>query len=461
MAEVAVAGGVLAVIAGQAMGTVVGVIIGQTVAPLLAPVAQAGQQVAYSAWPNLRLGIGEAVAARYREIISDERYTNDLQAQGISEERSDWIYQAGESLLNGMELIALKRRTDMRPGEFYVRAKNIRWSNKGIDDLAKVTEYIPGPADIISFAVREVYSPEIAEAFGQYEGADGVIAKARADIEAIGMVPDTFRKFWAAHWMLPSVGQGFEMMHRNVIPVTATEGEPLSLERLMVALDIMPAWRDKLTAISYNPYTRVDVRRMHKLGIIDDEDLPRAYLDLGFDKNKAQGMTDFTIAYNAEPPESDQTEDDKFVIRERDLTKTDILNGYRDGLLDDGEVKTALTLLGYSPAEQEYYIDRIAYNKERDETDLYLKYYHDAYIRGVMDFNQITDKLGELNLPAKRIEYLFGVWDLEKMARTNRPTKSELMTFRRKDIIDDDTFNNEMRGHQYSQRYIEWYRRTL
>ncbi|MBA7587739.1 hypothetical protein ES708_29777 [subsurface metagenome] len=43
------------------------------------------------------------------------------------------------------------------------------------------------------------------------------------------------------------------------------------------------------------------------------------------------------------------------------------------------------------------------------------------------------------------------------MARTNKPTKSELMTFYRKGVIDKPTFVTEMEGLAYPQRYIDWY----
>lgn len=50
---------------------------------------------------------------------------------------------------------------------------------------------------------------------------------------------------------------------------------------------------------------------------------------------------------------------------------------------------------------------------------------------------------------------------MERIARTNKPTKAELMTFLRKKIIDMETFVEEMKGLGYPLRYIEWYQRTV
>ncbi|KKM70568.1 hypothetical protein LCGC14_1439470, partial [marine sediment metagenome] len=425
------------------------------------PMSNLLRQSSYRLLPNELVPIGDAVELRYREVISADEYRMELRKQGFNDDRGEWVYKVSENLLNVIELINLHRRGVINQAVLYDEASKVKWSEENVTNLLRVTEAIPSATDIIAFAVREVYSPEIAEAFGQYQGLDEVFEKAKEDIIAVGMTKDTFGKFWAAHWVLPSVGQGFEMVHRRVIPVRGV-GTELDLEKLMTALDVMPAWREPLTAISYNPFTRVDVRRMHKIGVITTEaELIDAYMDLGYDEEKAKKMTEFTILYNADPEDAEQTEDDKDKARERDLTKTDVLNGYRDALLEESETKTALAELGYDANEVEYYISRINYNKEKDETDSYLKYYHDAYIRGVMSHNELVDKLNGLNLSGKRVEYLFKVWDLERIARTTKPTKAELMTFTRKKIINMDTFIEEMKGLGYPERYIGWYQRTI
>ena len=52
------------------------------------------------------------------------------------------------------------------------------------------------------------------------------------------------------------------MLHRGVI-------DTAELDMLLRAQDVMPFWRDRLTAIAYRPLTRVDVRRMYKQGVLN------------------------------------------------------------------------------------------------------------------------------------------------------------------------------------------------
>ncbi|GAI22279.1 unnamed protein product, partial [marine sediment metagenome] len=100
---------------------------------------------------------------------------------------------------------------------------------------------IPPVADIITMAVREAFSPAIAERFGQYEDFPPDFER-YASMK--GLTPEWSKRYWAAHWSLPSPQQGFEMLHRGII----NEDE---LRMLMRALDIMPFWRDKLMQMSY------------------------------------------------------------------------------------------------------------------------------------------------------------------------------------------------------------------
>ena len=118
----------------------------------------------------------------------------------------------------------------------------------------ELSNVIPPVSDIITMAVREVFTPEIAERFGQYEDFPEPLEDWAGKK---GLSKEWAERYWAAHWSLPSATQGFSMLHRGVIDQT-------ELNMLLRAQDVMPFWRDKLTQIAYRPLTRVDVRRMYK-----------------------------------------------------------------------------------------------------------------------------------------------------------------------------------------------------
>ena len=81
-----------------------------------------------------------------------------------------------------------------------------------------------------------------------------------------GLPEEQARNYWAAHWELPSAQMGYAMFQRRII-------DHETLVMLLKSLDIMPFWRDKLIEMSYNPLTRVDVRRMYGLGVLSEEEV--------------------------------------------------------------------------------------------------------------------------------------------------------------------------------------------
>ncbi|GAI29857.1 unnamed protein product [marine sediment metagenome] len=78
----------------------------------------------------------------------------------------------------------------------------------------ELAKQIPPVADIITMAVREAFTPAIAEKFGQYEDFPEPLKEWAGKK---GLSSEWAERYWAAHWSLPSPLQGFEMLHRGII----------------------------------------------------------------------------------------------------------------------------------------------------------------------------------------------------------------------------------------------------
>lgn len=401
-------------------------------------------------WPYELLPPQNLIGMRWRGLIDEDAYRTELAKQGFNAERADNLYKASETLFQAYDVVSMWRRQIIDEDALKTELGILGYTDERQEKLVKVTEMIPSAQDIIRFAVREVYTPEIAERFGQYDGVERVMENATDDIAATGITADAFRKYWAAHWMLPSIGQGFEMLHRDVIG-----SEDLDL--LMEALDVMPWWRANLKAISYNPYTRVDVRRMHKLGILTDDDLVRSYKDLGYDDEHAQGMADFTVEYNKVPEAAESTAEDIEQARVKEATRGSIMKAYRNSIIDKDTTREYLAGLEYTPDATELYIAIEDFASEEDFVDENIKTAHEAYTRNIWTHTQVIDKLGKLNLPGRQIDALVARWDMEKEAKPSRPTKAELFSFYRANIITLERLQTELRAYGYDEQYIEWY----
>lgn len=373
-------------------------------------------------------------------------------------------------------------------------------SQDAINKIESLWHILPPAQDLITMAVREVFTPDIAEKYGLFQDFPEDFAKWG---KQIGLDDQWSKNYWGAHWQLPSALQGFEMFHRKEITYD-------ELQDLLRALDYMPYWRDKLTKIAYRPIPRVDIRRIHDMGFIGDEELPGYYEAFGFSPEHAQLMAKWTIAYNADSEETP-------LGQNRALTKAAIEKGYRVGILSRDNAIIKLRNLGYSDTDADYIISLVEYNQQLDYAEdktmelmkRVAKTTERAYELGTMSQDEAiyqlenagygTDearalvsvidmeheielKSGIINEVKKlyiqrttdqtttrqiltdygfsqgEIDKLFNEMNVLRELRDRKPTPSEMRKIRDKGIIDISLWQEEMRGLGYNEKYVEWLR---
>lgn len=301
--------------------------------------------------------------------------------------------------------------------------------------LKELYEVIPPVQDIITMAVREVFSPEIVARFGQMEGMPSEFAEWA---EKQGLSSYWARAYWASHWRLPSIGQGFEMLHRRVI-------DDNDLDLLLRAADIMPFWRDKLTAISYVPLTRVDVRRMYALGVLNEEGVYDAYLDHGYSPENATLMTEFTIAYTSE--------------KERDLTKTDILALFKKYAIEYTTATEMLMQIGYSEDNATLLLYRAVSEMEATDNKKRIGYIEKAYVAGKITESEALSQLGKLDLASGESNFYIDSWNLAKQNKVRALTLDQIKAFYLNDIISESECRDELKEVGYNvidtERFIQ------
>jgi hypothetical protein len=432
-------------------GAATGGIVSSTIGPWLLMLQYAIQRIV----EQQRFDPMTALAARFRAPDTwanqwtraghtSRPVKDDLADQGWSDARSELLFDIAHMRLVEDLLVVLRARQVFDPinqannDQIYRDRMYLLGYGPGeADDYYKAKEYFPSPSDLVRYAVREVYSPDIVAKYGQMQDLP---AKFLEEAAKGHMTEEQATNEWAAHWDLPSVTQGFEMMHRGVI----SEDE---LKLLLRTSDVMPYWRDRLVQISYNPLTRVDVRRMHKLGILDREGVKKAYRDVGYNDTNAELMTQFTIQYNQGTTTSG----------DRDLTKTDILRLYADRIITEVEARDFLTDLDYEPAEITYLLDLYTKETAIKTRDLTLTQVKNLYQMGLRNKTEVTQFLTKFGYDSDEILALYDLWDWQKPERLARPTRAQLDSFLIYQVITWDTWVGEYRGLGYDDRYIGWY----
>jgi len=386
---------------------------------------------------NLIPTIDEAILGERRKELLHSEAIEVAAAAGMTSTYYDLRYAITKELLDLGSIRLLKFRKDLPDTEVTLMIEKLGYDSETASKVLELFEYIPPIPDIISFAVREAFTPEIIE---KYELHADFPPEFEKWAKKQGLSKEWALAYWASHWVLIPITTGYEMFHRGII----TEAD---LEMLLRTQDVMPFWRDKLIKVAYRPYTRVDVRRMYKTGTLDRAAVKRSYLDLGYDEEKAENMTKFAIS------EGTSTE--------RDLTKADILDGYKRTLFNEAEAFTMLIDLGYDELEAAFYVLREDDKKFKEQKKKLLSLYEKQYKKNILDENGVIRVLSAADFAASEIEYHINDWSMEKKIPTATPGLADLKTFLKEGTISKEEFISEMKGKKFKDGYIKWYYKSV
>jgi len=367
-------------------------------------------------------------------VADNEKILKDIQHADIHPDYAQTYLDAVLTKPATTDLISymLRMNPDMPDAEREL--KRIGIHPDYIDVYKTLAHPIPPVADIITMAVREAFSPEIAERFGQYEDFPPEFEQYAAQK---GLTKEWASRYWAAHWNLPSPTQGFDMLHRGIIDVE-------TLNTLLRAQDVMPFWRDKLIQIAYRPLTRVDVRRMYREGILDEGEVYEAYKIAGYDDRNAERMAKFTVKQTLSTLSK--------------FSSTDIIKAYVSRMISRSDADALLQEIGIRGEDAQYIISTADYKRQWDLTDSRIKGIKNLYSKFVYDDNEARDKLAALNLPAEQINVLMEQWFYDiKGEAVATWTTAQTLSFLKKGLINRTRAITELKLNGYDDEHISIY----
>ena len=386
------------------------------------------------------LDVGSTLEYIKRNPDAQELVINNLTRAGYDADKIAQLISMIHQPLGVIENTVALRRGFITSETYAEKLRILGLAPDDIELAERLSMQLPPIGDLIRMVVRDTFEPDVVE---QGQLSDGFDTFPVETAEQLGLTPYWSEKYWQAHWDLPSLQQGFEMLHRGEIDRDA-------LLALFKAADIAPGYWRPLEAISYRPFTRVDVRRMHAFGVLDESQVLRAYLDIGYDQEKAQALTDFTIAYNDSTKKVEKT-------RERDLSKSDIIGMYNDGVIDASATRDYLLKLGYSEDEATVLIDREDIQEMRRERKADITNIIDQAKIKALTFEEAQDRLAALDLT--RTETNKALADLARVSqtRTRTPSKSDLDEWLSLGLITSGDYAEELRTLGFADRYVDLY----
>lgn len=279
-------------------------------------------------------------------------------------------------------------------------------------ELFKLADFVPGSGDIIRFMVRDIFDEDLyrkyalGSEFGlKFQGE--ALAMARAN----GISAATMEKYWAAHWRLPGIGQGYEMLHR-LRPgrvddkLVTTEDD---VRQLLAADDMLPYYRDRLIALSYRVMSRIDSRLAYKVGALSKDELVEKFKDYGYDDKSSAQLTE---SYKRQ--------------RIAQYMAGKIASGWLQGYVSDTELEAdarTYGIVGEEWTDTKDRLDKQAVIKTRRACTAGL---HKRYMMGEFTDDQIVTQLIALGIGAGQADRVARGWRCEREAKGKQAGAAEL-----------------------------------
>lgn len=342
------------------------------------------------------------------------------------------------------QLLTLRMTWGYSDDWFKSRMAELGYSSEVADQYLQSAQFYPTPQDIISLTTRGALWESSQEKWSEmFKPPDVAVQWAKK----AGLSEDVLSKYWFAHFSQPSWFRLRDMYFRGIISDDV-------MDDALEYQGYSEYWRPKLKKVMQAVPTRTDVRRMHKLGIISDEDVYKYFKWRYYSDEDAKALQQWVIQHNKQ---SNETNADQY----RNMTRTMIEDAYKDHIIQRDKALKMLQNINYSKSDAELILQMDDYEMKKEEIDTKLDYLREAVKNGKLDINEAITKMNEMGLPAYRQEYLKQKWLRESQSNVEIPSKSDLMDFLKKQIIDKDTFKDLMRKHGYRDSHIDWYIKSM
>jgi len=306
-----------------------------------------------------------------------------------------------------------------------------------IDELMQTWQVIPSAQDILWMVAKEAFEEDQVQEFG----LDEEFPSDQTEwLDKQGLNSDWQHRYWRAHWSAPSIEMGYEMLHRGQL----TEDQ---LDGLFRVQEIPRFWRERLRAISYHPYTRVDVRRMYHAGVLGRDEVYRAYRDGGYDHEHAEALTRWVEMEYADEP--------------KQLTRAQVESGYRDGILTRNEAVKLLVQIGYGEQQADFLVDYVDFKQLDDLKDKQVEVLRVRFVNNLITEADVHAGLNRLEVSSARAQVLIETWTLDKELDVKLPSKTDIDKFLKAGVINEGIWRNYYKQLGYDAAAIDFYWRLV
>lgn len=423
-----------------------------------------GPQGYFTKSHQARLEPRDSANLAFRNLIDQGQALAEMRLRGLTPEYAALMFELARPLLPEDAI-----RNSYLRGRITAEAHDAALQQYGYTSsvatiLRELYFFIPPVQDLIHMGIRNVFTPELVERFtlsGDYPKAFEDAARQQ------GVSPEWALKYWQAHWIMPGREAFFEMFQRtvdepldpNADPIKLTDGKIVyniigrdTLNLALRDIDTPPFYRDKLTQVAFRPITRIDIRRLESVGLLDFAGVERAYLNLGYSHSDALKLAEFTQKLN-----SKVKKDEAAALI--DGVRKQALRLWVQGKLGDTEVAKTLVDIGFTDAEIETFQAEALLVARADRITAIESRIGKLYIAGIIDAIEATKRLESHDIPQAAITMLLATWDLdieyrggtEHILKHRELTKGEIVEGLIDGMIDQSTATSMIVALGYDQ----------
>jgi len=373
-----------------------------------------------------------------------DRVVEAMKRSGLSQSDIELLFISQYALYPLEMAFEMYRRGVLTEAQLDNRLSELGFTAERRRELKTLAVRLPSLQDIIRYLGKEAFEPDMIKLFGLMEDYPKMAEEWAAKQ---GLDKQWVQAEWVSHWRDLGIEFMLSAVHRDLTLSDGTKVDFNFLDRYMSLIEIPPKLREIVFRTAYNPYTRVDVRRMYALGVLDEAAVFRAYKDLGYDEEHAKNLTTYTIL----DVEKEQ----------KGLTRQDIESGLKEGDLTSYEATQFLIQIGYKEEFAQYLVYRAELARQRADRQTKIDYIKEHFVGNLIGESEARTALLSIGITVAKVNDYIDQWRVIILKNAKLPSKTDLDKMLRGGIINQDTYVQEMVKLGYNLTYIELYLKLI
>lgn len=373
------------------------------------------------------LDLGSLVEEYFRHPNNYAFVLDQMRKTGIDDNKIGVFLDNQTNLLPLDMLRILWNREEISDDDFSESLRKQRFNPDDFDLIKTAMKQYPSMSDFVLFSVREAYDDQFVQDAGLGQDMPNEFVE---DAKKAGFAEDYIPKYWYSHWVPPSAGQAYTMLHRGLI-------DEEELNTLLRINDIMPNYREKMMKIAYNTVGRVDIRRFYQDGVVEYEKMYELYLASGQSPENAELMSEWTELHYGED--------------RRQRTRTDILKLYKLGTYSRQQAIDGVADIGYSLDISEEFVDRVDLEALEKRKANKLKIWRKGFINYVFDEQQVRKFMTDLGVKKREADDNVDEWKVDRDSKIRFLALKDIEKMFMANIMNKDEVEEELSIQGYSQ----------